>query len=491
MDDHALISEAQKDILSLRGISALLDWDEKTYMPEKGIEERAHQLALIEGYTHDKMVSEELFSAVKRLKKENLAEKDSIIVRELFKDLEKMRKIPKELAESLVKETTLASGVWQLARKKDDFNHFVPSLERVIKLKQKEAHHLNPMVSCYDALLEEFEEGMTSEKLENVFVPLKEDLVSLLHDITQSHVYGDYTKTDIQISRADQETIVKDIIKKMGIVDETVSLDVSEHPFTTRIGEFDVRITTRYRSQMDCFFSGVHEAGHALYELGYPKEYSNTVVYDAPSLGIHESQSRFWENLVCRSNDFWEGYFPYFKRFLKNPLSLEEFFAEINHVTPSFIRTDADEVTYCLHVILRFEIERDLMNGKLSIKDTPRAWNDKMKEFLGITPPSDNKGVLQDVHWSFGGMGYFPTYAIGSIYSAQLFNAFSEENSNTQKLIKTQEFSPILEWLGKHVHEKGRTMLADDIIKKACGRGLHPKAYVDYVKGKYGKLYDL
>ncbi len=278
---------------------------------------------------------------------------------------------------------------------------------------------------------------------------------------------------------------------------DRVRLDVSTHPFTTSIGYDDVRITTNFEREnpLFSFFSTVHEAGHALYELGMPRdEFKDTVISDSPSLGLQESQSRFWENMIARNKNFWKYFFPIFKKTFSNKfVSSDEqiWYRYVNLVKPSPIRVEADELTYCLHVILRFELENNLIDDKIKVTELPNSWNEKMKEMFDIIPKNDKEGVLQDMHWSGGSFGYFPTYSIGTIYASQLFKKLSEEKQNIFNEIEKGNFSNILNWLRENVHKYGRIMTADEIIKKTCGEGLNSKVFVDYLKNKYYELYEI
>jgi len=483
------IYQVQKEISILSGISALLGWDQETHMPKKGSENRAEQEVMIQNLIYSKITSEKLWKAINYLKKQKLSEKDKIVLRELEKDVSRARKIPREFVEKFSKEIVKANSLWQKARKENDFEIFKPSLKNLVKLSQKKAHYLNPKVEPYDALLDIFEEGMTSEKLTKLFSTLKEELVNLLEKIKKSKKYKNQSKANFKMSKEKQEKISKDIVQKMGISFDEVCYDVSPHPFTTTIGKNDVRITSRYENAFESFFSTVHEAGHALYELGLPKEFENTFVKDAPSLGIHESQSRFWENMIAKSKSFWKGYFRFYKKNLKEKINLQDFYEKINRVKPSYIRVNADEVTYCLHVILRFEIERDLINGKIKVEDVRDIWNKKFEEMFGIKVPDDNSGALQDIHWAHGSFGYFPTYAIGTIYSSQILKKLKEVFPNFDELVRNQKFNGILKWLRENIHSKGRTMLADEIIRNACESGLNPKVFIKYLTDKYSKIY--
>ncbi|MFC1698233.1 carboxypeptidase M32, partial [Nanoarchaeota archaeon] len=301
--------------------------------------------------------------------------------------------------------------------------------------------------------------------------------------------YKQQKKLKIIIPKNNQEFLSKDIMNRMQMLLDVSSIDPAEHPFTVRMSENDVRITTNYRNLTFSFESTMHEAGHALYELNLPKKYYNTVLYEGPSLGIHESQSRFWENMIGKNKLFWQGYFNFFKKHSKIKKSQLNFYKDYNIVKPSYVRVESDEVTYCLHIILRFEIERDLINGIIKPKDAKKEWNKRFKELFGIAVKKDSEGILQDVHWSGGGIGYFPCYAIGSIYAAQQYYKMQKDIPNFKQKIKTLKFKPILQWLIKNIHSKGRTMLADDIVKKATGESLNPKIFIKYLNEKYKEIY--
>ena len=285
--------------------------------------------------------------------------------------------------------------------------------------------------------------------------------------------------------------LTKDVTKKMGLEETNFRIDLSEHPFTTKIGFNDVRITTNIRDKpLFAFESTIHEAGHALYELGCPEKHKFDVLGEAPSLGIHESQSRFWENMIGKSKPFWKYYFKLFDKKFKLG-NFEEWYFELNQINPSPIRIESDELHYCLHVILRFELELSLIDGSIEVKDLPKLWNKKMKEYIGIMPKNDVEGVLQDVHWSGGNIGYFPTYAIGTIYASQLYKRLKSKNKNLEKDISKGDFTKITKWLKVNIHQHGRKFLAEEIIKKATGEGLNIETYLDYLTKKYTSLYEL
>ncbi len=495
------IYKEQKELSVLSGIGALIGWDQMTYMPKMGVIEKSEQSSYLSKIAHEKVVSDKLWKHIEKLNKESnfkkLSEKDQNVVNRLKKDVEKSRCVPTSFVEKLSKTTTLSYQEWEKARNKNDYKLFSPHLEKIVDLEKEYCSFFNISGPKYNTLLDDYEEGMTVDKLRKEFTYLKKELISILEKIKGSKVYQDHKEIDIKIGVDEQKTLCNKVINKMLLPKDKTRLDESTHPFTTSMGNNDVRITTSFKRKgpLFSFFSTIHEAGHALYELGMPQnEYKNTVISDSPSLGIHESQSRFWENMIARSTYFWKIFYLEFKK--ANPdsfsdIDLNKWYRMVNRVKPSFIRVEADELTYPLHVILRFEIETDLMQGKIDVKDLPNVWNEKMDEMLGIIPGNDIEGVLQDMHWSGGNIGYFPTYAIGSIYSAQIYNQIKKENEKLESEIEKGEFENILSWLRENIHKKGRIMMADEIIKDCCGEGLNSKVFVDYLRDKYYDIYQV
>ncbi|MBN2567704.1 carboxypeptidase M32 [Candidatus Woesearchaeota archaeon] len=489
--DLDIIYRTQRELALLHGVSALLDWDEKTQMPPKAIEDRAEQARLIHDRIHDLMTDDRLWKALRRLKAaRRLREKDAHVLRELHKDVERARRVPKAFNQEMVRTMVLASATWQEARKADDFGIYRPMLKRVIGITKRYARYTRPKMRPYDAMLDVFEEGMTEARLEPLFARMRTEIAALLTRIMATPQYRRQKAFRTVMRKEDQEALVRELARAMGIPDDRHVMAVSAHPFTIRLGKDDVRYTTRYNDPKEALLAGIHEAGHALYELNLPRRFADTAVFDTPSLGLHESQSRFWENMVGRSRVFWQGFYPQFARRMRGrKVSMETLYRGINQVRPSFIRVEADEVTYGLHIILRFEIERRLMSGKLSVDAAPKEWNRLSKEMFGITPKTDNEGILQDVHWSMGAIGYFPTYLIGSIYASQIFATLDSEMPDLRRRIRTRSLRPITAWLRRQVHSKGKTMLADEVIRKATGSGLDPDAYIRYLTEKYGAIY--
>ncbi|KYK32241.1 MAG: hypothetical protein AYK22_01800 [Thermoplasmatales archaeon SG8-52-3] len=495
------IYKEQKELSTFGGIAALLGWDQMTYMPPMGALDRSEQSAIISRLSHERIISDQLWNHIEILSKsknfEKLLYNDKIIVKRLRKDVKKARLVPSTFVEKLVKTTTLAYPAWQEAREDSDFKIFLPHLEKIVELEKEYCSYINLPGPKYNSLIDDYEEGMTVDKLKKEFSYLKTQIIEILDKIRSSSIFKNQIELDLKFPVEKQREICNIIFEKLLLPKDKSRMDVSTHPFTTSMGYNDVRITTNFerKNPLFSFFSTVHEAGHALYELGMPKDgFKDTVISDSPSLGLHESQSRFWENMICRSKSFWNYFYPIFKN--SSPDSLKDFdidiwYRNVNLVKPSFIRVEADELTYCLHVILRFEIENSLIEDKIKVSELPDIWNNKMDELMGITPKNDKEGVLQDMHWSGGNFGYFPTYAIGSIYSSQLFDQLCKDNINVLSEIEKGDFRNILSWLRNHIHKYGRIMTADEIIKNTCGEGLNSKVFVQYLKNKYYKLYNV
>lgn len=493
-EDLDFVKAQQKEIIVLGQAGALLGWDQETYMTHEGVEARAEQASLLSKLSHERMIDGKLHSTVNRLiKGGKLKGDDKIMVEKLHKFISRSRKIPKEHVEEISRTVMRAGPAWREARKKNDFKVFEKHLKKIIDLKRRGAEYVRLKGHKYNSLLDEFEEGMTVERLKPIFERLKYDLVELLKKIEGSAKYKKQKKVMSVGRKFDEEVqraFVEGVAKRMGLGENESRIDLSEHPFTTKIGHGDVRVTTAFRKDpLFSFGSTVHEAGHALYELGMPKKHMYNVLGDSPSLGLHESQSRFWENNVGRSWAFWKFYFPRFKKAFGLKGSFDQWFREVNFVQPGFIRIESDEVHYCLHVILRFEIEMGLLDGSIEVKNLPEVWNNKFKEMFGRVPRNDVEGVLQDVHWSMGAVGYFPTYAIGTMYAAQLYAQLKKEYSGLEKAIAKGKFDKIKDWLRMKVHQHGSKYLADDVIKKVVGKGLDPSVYVKYLNEKYGKMY--
>ncbi len=385
----------------------------------------------------------------------------------------------------------MAQTAWAQARAASDFSIFQPHLEKIIRLKRKEAEYVGYKESPYDALIDEYEPGMTAKKAEMILENLKDFLVLFLTETLkrQKNKNMNVKKIIGNFPISEQMEFNAFVAEKMGYDFEAGRIDASIHPFTTEFHPQDVRITTRYdmHNVLYALGSTIHETGHALYEQGLPAEHYGTALGQSISLGIHESQSRMWENMIGKSPDFWKYFYPKLQKKFPVPfrkISLHDFCEIINRVKPTFIRTEADEVTYNLHIIMRFEIERDLIEGRLKVTDAPRVWNDKVQKYLGIKVLKDSEGILQDVHWSAGLIGYFPTYAFGNLYAAQFFHTMSY-NLPIKQLLSKGDLKPIRQWLLDHIHMHGKKFTAEALVKEVTGEALNSSYFTDYLKTKY------
>lgn len=493
------VYDLQKEVSVIGQIASLVGWDQQTYMPSDGIKDCSEKMSFLSKIAHEKFTSKELKDSIDYILMpenfEKLSDKDKTVVTRLSKDVEKSTKLPVEFVEELSVVESNAHNAWGKAKKESNFAIFRPYLEEIVRLKQEQCKLIALPGHPYNSLLDDYEEGMTVDNLDKTFSFLSTELTKLLKKIQSTKTYQaqDENLFKKKFSYKKQEKINK-IVKELMLLSEDKSrMDVSMHPFTTTIGNKDVRITVRYiNNPLDSLGAVIHEGGHALYEMLLPEEYSDTVIRNAPSMGMHESQSRFWENMIGKSESFWKHLYPTYQKMFSRQLkgtSLEEWLRLVNIVKPSFIRIEADELTYCLHVILRYEIEKGMIEGSIPVKEVPKAWNDKMQKMLGITPRNDSEGALQDVHWSLGSIGYFPTYALGTIYAAQLYNQLLKENPEIIKEIEHGKLENIVSWLRDKVHKYGRTLTAEEIIIKTCGEGLNPEAYIKYLDEKYSKIY--
>ena len=490
---------ARSAVLSdLTQAHAVLSWDENTYMPPGAAEARGRQMATLETIAHERLTDPALGELVEALEAAGLPE-DSVeaaAVRQARRAIDRATRLPVELVEALGKHTARSRAVWARARQEQDFGAFAPELERMVELKRQEAEALGFEAHPYDALHDVYEPGSTVARLHEVFTPLRRETTELVRAIRDAGRSVDDGVLRQAFDEAKQKRFALDTVTAFGYDLEHGRLDPTVHPFATALSKYDVRITTRYQGHFlnPALFGAMHETGHALYEQGIADAYYRTPLEGASSLGIHESQSRLWENLVGRSRAFWEGAYPKLQRTFPQQFGdvhLDAFYAAINKVEPTFIRVEADEVTYNLHVMLRFELEQGLMAGDLSVAELPSAWNDFMHDALGITPPNDALGVLQDVHWSIGLFGYFPTYTLGNLMSVQLFDAATAAHPELPREIRAGRFATLLGWLRENVHRHGARYLPEELLVRATGSGLDAAPYLAYLRRKYGELYGL
>lgn len=489
-----------KEISTLGRIGAVLGWDLNVNLPPKGVEERANQSAYLAKLTVDSWMAKEfkdlLGAANKELK--NLGNEEKAIIRNLNWGAKFYHQVPKEIIVEFEETTAKAYAAWAEAKKNDKFKDFEPHLKKLVRLNQMIAEHYGYDKNPYDALLDLYEPGLTTETVKKVFSTLQPELTSLLKKIQKAKNYrekSDLVDGEITYPKDDQRQISLFVLKKMGYDLDAGHMGISSHPFTTELGRHDVRITNRYKPNdfRDSVAIAMHEAGHALYEQGVKEEYAGTPLGGGVSLGIHESQSRFWENQIGRSFEFIKFLTPVFHAFYPEQLGkidAEEIFFLFNMVHPSLIRTEADEVTYNLHIALRFELEEALINNRIKVEDLPGIWTEKMKKYLGVVPQTDREGVLQDVHWSQGPMGYFPTYTLGNLYGAQLTNRMEKE-INLKQLSEKGELGIALSWLRENIHQYGSLYWPTELIKKVTGEELDSKYFLNYLQSKFSRLYKL
>lgn len=482
-----------RTIHDLAEVQVLLEWDQQVTMPPCGAAQRARQQAALAGVAHRLMIDPELGDLLELLARDaGLDEPRRADVRETARLRDRAVKIPVALVTARAEACALAQAAWVEARANDDYPAFRPHLDRVLGLTRDVAAALGA-ANPYDALLDEYEPGTTEAELTPLFAGLKSRLVPLLGRIAASPWRPDPAPLCRAFPRAGQEEFGRRLVSAMGYDMAAGRLDVSAHPFTSgTMG--DVRITTRYDESFlnTSVFGTLHEAGHALYEQGLDPDRYREPAGGFCSMGIHESQSRLWENMIGRSRPFWNHFFPLLRATFPGTLddvTGEDFYRAINACAPSRIRVEADEVTYNLHIVLRFELESALVSGRLSTVDLPGAWNDRVRELLGLAPESNRTGVLQDVHWSAGLFGYFPTYTLGNLYAAQFMERIRLELPDLDDCLARGELIPIKTWLNRRIHAPGRIWPAPELCRRITGQPLSSRPFLDYLTAKYGELY--
>ncbi len=474
--------------------AAVLGWDQEVYMPAKGAGFRARQLATLATQAHELLTGKEFEAIISELSgRTGLSEKEAANVRLGLQDFEKNRKLPSSFVEALSHQTSECFNAWIDARQKNDYEIYEPHLAKMIALKQQQAELYGYSDHPYDSLLDDYEKGASVAMLEPVFATIREKLPPVLAKIKAStQVSNDCFMQ--HFPKQSQWDFSMEVLRKMGYDFEAGRQDYAEHPFTTSFSPEDVRVTTRVdeNNYASLLWSSIHEGGHALYEQGIPTNQYGMPLGSAASLGIHESQSRLWENCVGRGLDFWRYFYPvlqgHFPSQLNN-ISLDTFFNAMNMVEPSLIRTEADEVTYHFHVMIRYELEKEVLENKLSSRDLKAAWNARYEKYLGVTPPNDNKGILQDVHWSHGSFGYFPTYSLGSFYAAQFFNKARVVLPGLDGQIASGEFSALLAWLRENIHQYGRQYTSEELCERVTGEKLNIDYFMQYINEKYAGVY--
>lgn len=490
----SVLSEIQA--LSVAG--AVASWDIETQMPKLGSEYRGWVLSILTKINHEKLISEDIESSLQYLRREEnnskLNKVDKAIVRVIGREYDKDKKIPVKLIQELSELTSKSHVVWAEAKAKNDYKSFSPHLGKIFSIKKEIAEYIGYEEDPYDALVDSYEEKMTAKKLDSLFESLKADLIPVLKKIKESSVKINNAFLEKKYPSDEQIELSKDLLKYIGYEFDKGRLDTSNHPFTIGLGPNDVRVTTHIKENniMSNIGSSIHEGGHGLYEQGVDPNLGKTCVGSGASLGIHESQSRFYETIIGQGMPFWKGYFPKlvqrFPEQLKG-VTLEDFYRAINIVTPSFIRVESDEVTYNLHIVVRYEMERALLSGEINSDDIPALWSEKMDKYLGIKPATDTEGCLQDVHWSWGAIGYFPTYTIGNLCAAQFYNTLKKQQPNLEDEIASGNLKLVRSWLGENIHNCGMLETPQEIIRRVNGEDLNSKYFVEYINQKYKDIY--
>lgn len=495
-DAYAKFLDHVRDIFRLRSVIALLDWDQETQMPKHGVRARAEQISMMSGLAHDRLVSDDTRRLMEAVKTDGHYERETNL-RETRRQYERAIRVPTRLVMDIAHTSTLAKDAWQEARQQKDFSKFAPLLGKLLDLKREQADRIGYETEAYDALLDEYEPGAKAAEIEQLFDGLQKATVSLLQRIAGAKTKPDFSILSRRFPRAAQQELSRKMAEAVNFDFSAGRQDVSAHPFCTTIGGAgDVRITTRYNERYlpSAMYGTLHECGHALYEQGLPIEHLFTPMAEAVSLGIHESQSLMWENMVGRSRAFLEHHYPTIQKMFPDALgnvSLHAFYGAINTVQPSFIRVEADEVTYNLHIVLRFGLERAMLSRKLEVRDVPSAWNERFKGLLGLTPPDDAQGCLQDIHWSMGAIGYFPTYTLGKLYAAQFFAQASKDIPDLPDRIRRNDLRALLSWLRENIHRHGQRYRAHELVQKVTGKSLTIEPFMQYVTGKCQEIYKL
>lgn len=489
------LKERLAQISDVSSANGLLMWDRQTYMPKGGVAGRAEQTATLSRIAHEMLVGAETGRLLEALDQPDSSSEDGALVRRARREYEKATRLPGELVAEISRATALAEPAWVEARERSDWSLFAPHLETILPLQREAAEHLGYEDHLYDALLDGYEPGAKKARLEKMFEELKTELVPLIRSISERDGEDREAPLYNAFDEKAQERFGEEVITRFGYDWDRGRQDRTVHPFCIGLTPGDVRITTRFDPGWlsPALFGTMHETGHALYEQGVDPAYARTPLGGGTSMGIHESQSRLWENLVGRSRPFWSHFYPGLQKAFPEALGrieLERFYRAINAVSPSEIRVEADEVTYNLHILLRFELEVALIEGSLSVSDLPSAWNAKMEEYLGITPENEATGALQDVHWSAGLFGYFPTYTIGNVLSVALFDEAIGAYPAIPEQIAEGEFSTLLGWLRENIHRHGSRYYPDELIERVTGRPLDAAPYLKYLKNKFGQLYE-
>jgi carboxypeptidase Taq len=491
-----LLERRYAEIADLRHTVALLGWDQQVLCPESAAELRGHQLSTLAGVIHHKTVDPELGAALETLQRgtAKLRPEQRRMVELTAREVRKCAAVPAELASEQALIEARAQQAWIAARAADDFAHFAPHLASIVDLKREQARLSANGGPLYDPLLDDYEPGATVAEIDPLLEELRQVTVPLLERVRRSRSKVDSSPLRGRFPVEAQRAFVQQVIGAMGIDFGRARVDLSTHPFCGGVGPVDVRMTGRYdaRDLRPGLYGAIHEAGHGLYEQGLDPKRVRNPLGGAISMAIHESQSRLWENSIARSRPFWRHFLPKARKHFGAALAgvtVDQIFRASNHLRPSLIRVEADELTYNLHIVLRYRLELELIDGRLAVRDLPERWNDEFESLLGFRPPTDREGCLQDIHWSSGAFGYFPTYALGNLYAAQFLEAAREALDDLDGSIAKGQFEPLAEWLRSNIHSRDRTLTAAQLVQRVTGKPLSVAPFARYITAKVEALY--
>ena len=494
----AALGDRMATIQDLSSVGCLLSWDQLTMMPKRGAQDRGSQIRTVKMLSHAMLVDNEtgrrLESAQTELESSRATEFEAALVRVTRYDRERAMRVPADLVGAIAQAAAVGYAAWTEARQNSDFASFLPALERNIELRFRYIDCFKPTASPYDVLLEDFEPGLTSAEVTAIFEGLKPELGPLVQRVVERADQVDASVFEQSFPVEKQRAAGLQVLELLGFDRASWRIDPTVHPFASSMGLSDIRLTTKFVENdiTNSLLSTIHEFGHGLYEAQINQSLNRTPMCTGCSMTVHESLSRFWENMVGKSQPFWSLIHPLLLDAFPDQLanaSADQLFRAVNKMEPSLIRIESDELTYGFHIVVRYELERDIIHGQLKARDLPEAWNAKMKEYLGVDVPSDSHGVLQDVHWSAGAIGYFPTYLLGSVLSAQLWDRMAIDLPAAERLIGSGDFKPIREWQRDHVHTHGRMYTPQETIERAVGGPLDPGPYIAYMKAKVAALY--
>ncbi|PSP56324.1 carboxypeptidase [Halobacteriales archaeon QS_1_67_19] len=495
-DTYAEFIEKVKRLTNVSKAGGVLGWDQEVMMPEGGTPARSKQRSALSTVSHELLTSDEMADLLDELEGEDLNADREAVVREIRRQHDRAGRVPQDLVEEISEVSSEAMPVWKEAKADDDFSTFAPKLERLVELKREYAEHIDPDRDPYEVLFEEYEPYLGIDTAERVLERLREELMPLIEAVRESDADLATDTFEGTFDTDTQEELARDVLDTLGYDWEHGRLDTAPHPFSSGT-QFDARVTTRFSEDepLGALMATVHEFGHATYTLGLPREAYGTPLGESRDMTVHESQSRLWENHVGRSEPFWERFLPTVRDRFPEKLadaSVRDVYEAANEVyEDNLIRVEADELTYHMHIVVRFEIERDLIRGDLDVEDVPEVWNDKYEEYLGIRPDTDAEGCLQDIHWSHGDFGYFPTYSLGSVLAAQLYESATDDIEELDEAVREGDFEPLHDWLTEHIHRHGCRYTTDELIREATGEDYTADYFLDHVKSKYGELYEL